>query len=73
MECYAGASAAALAESVSALAGGDVLGEAGGDAADSGLLGVDMVGEKAVFAVSGVGWGDAGAGAGVGGVRVVRC
>ena len=52
VECHAGQSAAPLAERLSALAAGDLLGPAGGDGAGQGLLESVLEGEETVAAVS---------------------
>jgi len=49
-----------VAERVSAVADGDLLGEEGGDGGAQGLLGDVLAGEEAVFSVSAVDGGDAG-------------
>ncbi len=52
MECYARESIAAVAESLSSVAAGDVLGAEGGYGAGAGLLEYLLEGEEAVSAVS---------------------
>jgi len=54
LECDAGASAAAVAERVFALEGGDVFGQAGGDAAGAGRSGFHVGVEVGVAELSGV-------------------